>query len=391
MPYDVRRGRRRARLVAGAGGLSEPKLPDIEGIDTFAGELFHSARWDHDVDLTGKRVAVIGTGASAIQIVPEIAAGRRAPRRLPAHRAVGHPAQRPRLHRARAARAAHVPGARSSSTAPASTGRREGYVPGVHAGSPRLAAPAEKAALDQHHEGDQGPRAAREGDADLRDRLQAGADLQRLLPRARRATNVDLVTDRIARVTADRRSSPRDGTERQVDVLVVATGFYTTELPIAERIVGRDGPHARRARGPSSGMAAYKGTTVPGFPNLFLLVGPNTGLGHSSMVFMIESQVAYIRDALRTHARSSGTPRVEPRADGQRRVERRPAAPDEAHRVEHRAAARAGTSTPTAATPRCGRARRSRSAGCWPASTPRRTTYTRRTPTAKRSHEDVTA
>ena len=83
-------------------------------------------------------------------------------------------------------------------------------------------------------------------------------------------------------------------------MIVVATGFYTTELPIAERIVGRAGPHPRRRSGPTTGMAAYKGTTVHGFPNLFLLVGPNTGQGHTSMVFIIESQVAYLRDAMRT-------------------------------------------------------------------------------------------
>ena len=95
-------------------------------------------------------------------------------------------------------------------------------------------------------------------------------------------------------------------------MLVVATGFFTTELPIAE--------HDRRPRAAAPwptrwaerGMAAYKGTTVPGFPNLFMIVGPNTGLGHSSMVFMIESQVAYIRDAVAHHAPRTRYAAVEP-------------------------------------------------------------------------------
>ena len=109
--------------------------------------------------------------------------------------------------------------------------------------------------------------------------------------------NVDVVTDPIAKVTGSSIVTA-DGTEREIDVLIVATGFYTTELPIAEHIVGKHGLSlAEQWR--DGGMAAYKGTTIPNFPNLFMVPGPNTGLGHTSMVFMIESQVAYVRDALK--------------------------------------------------------------------------------------------
>ena len=112
------------------------------------------------------------------------------------------------------------------------------------------------------------------------------------------ADNVDLVTDGIAKITGDAIVT-KDGVERPIDVLIVATGFFTTELPITEHITGRTGQTlAEKWR--ETGMAAYKGTTVAGFPNLFFIVGPNTGLGHSSMVFMIESQVTYIVDAIRT-------------------------------------------------------------------------------------------
>ena len=124
------------------------------------------------------------------------------------------------------------------------------------------------------------------------------------------ADNTELVTDPIAKVTGDAIVTA-DGVERPVDVLVVATGFYTTELPIAEHD-HRASARARRSPTPGAraGMAAYKGTTVPGFPNLFMLVGPNTGQGHTSMVFIIESQVAYLRDAIRTMRAQAGTPRA---------------------------------------------------------------------------------
>ena len=128
------------------------------------------------------------------------------------------------------------------------------------------------------------------------------------------AENVDLVTDGIAKITGDAIVTA-DGTERPIDVLVVATGFFTTEQPIAERIVGREGRSLAEVWR-ETGMAGYKGTTVHGFPNYFSIVGPNTGLGHSSMVFMIESQIDYIRDAVRTmdaHAYAA----VEPRRDAQ--------------------------------------------------------------------------
>ena len=286
-------------LVVAAGGLSEPRLPDIEGIDDFGGALFHSARWDHDVDLRGKRVAVIGTGASAIQIVPELqqrVAGhldvyqRTAPYVLPRHDR--------RYGRLEKLALRHVPGLQRAYRTAIYWGR-EGYVPGF-TWQPRLAWPAKRMALAQPRQGGARPRAAGAADAGVRDRLQAHPDLQHLLPGARLADNVEVVTDGIARIT-EHGVVTRDGRERPVDVLVVATGFFATELPIAERITGREG-RTLADTWAEGGMAAYKGTTVPGFPNLFMLVGPNTGLGHSSMVFMIESQVEYLRDAVRTMA-----------------------------------------------------------------------------------------
>jgi len=282
-------------LIVGAGGLSEPKLPDIEGIDGFQGELFHSARWNHDVDLTGKRVAVIGTGASAIQIVPEV-------QKLAAHLDVYQrtaPYVLPRNDRTygRLERAAlrHVPGLQKAYRT-AIYWAREGYVPGFTL-QPKLALPAKKMAL--------GNLAKAVRDPELRAKLTPTFEIgcKRILISntyypAIASDNVELVTDRIARVTPTGIVT-EDGVERPIDVLVVATGFFTTELPITEHVTGRTG-RTLADTWRKDGMAAYKGTTVPEFPNLFMLVGPNTGLGHSSMVFIIEAQVQYLRDAIRT-------------------------------------------------------------------------------------------
>jgi cation diffusion facilitator CzcD-associated flavoprotein CzcO len=293
-------------LIAAAGGLSEPKLPDIEGIDGFQGELFHSARWDHDVDLAGKRVAVIGTGASAIQIVPEV-------QKVAAHLDVYQrtaPYVLPRNDRkyGRLEKAAlrHVPGLQKAYRT-AIYWAREGYVPGFTL-QPKLAWPAKKMALAN--------LAKAVEDPELRRRLTPTFEIgcKRILISngyypAIASDNVELVTDPIARVTPTGIVTA-DGVERPIDVLVVATGFFTTELPITEHLTGRTG-RTLAETWKKSGMAAYKGTTIPEFPNLFMVVGPNTGLGHSSMVFIIESQVAYIRDAIRT-MKASGYAAVEP-------------------------------------------------------------------------------
>ncbi|QZY29763.1 flavin-containing monooxygenase [Nocardioides coralli] len=300
-------------LISGAGGLSEPKLPDIDGIAGFQGELFHSARWDHDVDLAGKRVAVIGTGASAIQIVPELA-------RTVAHLDVYQrtapyviPRNDRRYTRLERALFARFPALQKLYRTAIYWGR-ETYVPGFTL-EPRLALPAKLLARHNLH------RAV--SDPELRARLTPTFEIgcKRILISndyypALAEDHVDLVTDRITKVTGDAVVTA-DGTERPVDVLVVATGFHTTDQPIAHHVIGRDGRSLAETWA-EGGMAAYKGTTVHGFPNYFQIVGPNTGLGHSSMVFVIESQLAYLRDALRT-MRTHRYATVEPRLDEQER------------------------------------------------------------------------
>ncbi|HYN91707.1 MAG TPA: hypothetical protein VER75_07280, partial [Thermoleophilaceae bacterium] len=124
--------------------------------------------------------------------------------------------------------------------------------------------------------------------------------------------NVEVVTDRITEVRPHSVVTA-DGTEREVDTIIFGTGFHVTDIPIASRVSGRDGRTLAQVwRGSPQ---AYKGTTVAGYPNLFFLVGPNTGLGHNSIVFMIESQISYVIDALRTmRRRGASTVEVRPEA-----------------------------------------------------------------------------
>ncbi|MCW2815236.1 MAG: hapE 1 [Nocardioides sp.] len=282
-------------LISGAGGLSEPKLPDIEGIGSFGGELFHSARWDHDTDLTGKRVAVIGTGASSIQIVPAIQPQvahldvyqRTAPWVMPRHDRTYSSLEKAALRT--------VPGLQKVYREAIYWGRESYVLPFTKA--PQILSPVQRIAAGNIKKGIQDPELRAAVTPDFRMGCKRILISNTYYP-ALDADNTELVTDRITRVT-ETGIVTADGTERPIDVLIVATGFHTTELPITEHITGREG-HTLAAQFEEKGMSAYKGTTVPGFPNLFMLVGPNTGLGHSSMVFMIESQVAYVVDAVRT-------------------------------------------------------------------------------------------
>ena len=293
-------------VVSAAGALSDAKLPDIDGIDSFAGEVFHSSQWRHDHDLTGKRVAVIGTGASAIQIVPEIAEQvahldvyqRTAPHVIP---------RRDRAYTGIEKLAfKHVPAVQKAYRT-AIYWARESFVPAFVWDS-RIAAPAKKAALMNIRRGISDPdlRAKVTPDFELGcKRVLISNDWYPTLDR----DDVDLVTDHIEKITP-RGIVTRDGTEREIDVLVVATGFLATDLPIAKHLHGRNGV-SLSDHFAEHGMQAYKGAAVHGFPNLFLVVGPNTGLGHSSMVFMIEAQVGYLVDAL-VRMRAGGIAAVEP-------------------------------------------------------------------------------
>ncbi len=281
-------------LIGGQGGLSEPRLADIPGRDSFAGPSFHSAQWDHSVDLTGKKVAVLGTGASAIQIVPtiqpqveELHVFQRTPPWVVPHsdRAITEPERRlfrrfPALQR-RVRR--NVYWLRELLALPMT--RR-----------PNMLKVLESRAIAHMRKSVKDPELQRKLTPDYR------IGCKRILPSNQWyptlvKPNVNVATEGITEIRPDGIVTA-DGTLHECDVIVHATGFHVTDIPFARRVVGRDGRSLHDVW--SGSPQAYKGTAVPGYPNMFFLLGPNTGLGHNSIVYMIEAQIAYVMDALRT-------------------------------------------------------------------------------------------
>jgi len=286
-------------LVAAMGILTEPVTPSIPGIDTFAGTLFHSTHWDHGHNLDGERVAVIGTGASAIQLVPEIQPRvrrlsvfqRTAPWILP------HLGREVRPWAHRIYRAAPV--VQQLMRAWIYWTRELFVLPFL---KPKPGSTPERVA--RHH------LAAQVADSELRRRLTPDYQIgcKRILISndyypALQQSNAELVTDAIVEIRSHSVVTA-DGAEREVDTIILGTGFRVTETPFASRIRGRDGRLLAQVWDGSP--EAYRGTTVAGFPNLFLLLGPNTGLGHTSVVLMIEAQIGYVLDAIRLIRREGG-------------------------------------------------------------------------------------
>jgi cation diffusion facilitator CzcD-associated flavoprotein CzcO len=283
-------------LIAGQGPLSDPRTPDLPGLENFEGAAFHSASWDHEHDLDGERVAVIGTGASAIQFVPAIQprVGRLHVFQRTAPWVVPHP-NRPMSSFERVLYRL-LPPAQLAMRA-GIYWARESFV--LQFRRPRLGRLVERIAL--RHLREQVP------DPELREKLtpRYAMGCKRILPTnewypALTQPNVEVVTD-LVREVRSRSIVTADGCEREVDTIIFGTGFHVTDIPLAHRIRGRD--RRTLADAWDGSPEAYKGTVVAGYPNLFFLVGPNTGLGHNSIVFMIESQVAYVMEALRVMRR----------------------------------------------------------------------------------------
>nr|WP_238949200.1 NAD(P)/FAD-dependent oxidoreductase [Mycobacterium sp. IDR2000157661] len=298
-------------LIGAFGALAEPSLPAIPGIDDFGGELFHSAQWNHDADLTGKRVAVIGTGASAIQIVPAIADSvahidvyqRTAPWLLPRF-------DRP-FTRAERWAFRNIPGVLRLARA-GIYAAREVQVVGL-AKNPRFMKLFELLSRAKIRAEIRDPELRRKVTPNFRigcKRMLIANDWYPTLDH----DHVDLVTDGIREIVG-RSIVTKDGTVREVDAIVVATGFHVTDSPMFETICGSDGRSLSQTF-TDKGMRAYKGTTIAGYPNMFVLVGPNTGLGHTSIVYMIESQLNYIVDAVDTMV-NRGLSRIDVRQDAQ--------------------------------------------------------------------------
>jgi cation diffusion facilitator CzcD-associated flavoprotein CzcO len=296
-------------LVLASGALSEPAMPSLRGLEQFKGKMFHSARWAHDYDLTNRRVAVIGTGASAIQFIPEIqphVAKLQVFQRTP-------PWIMPRGDRTFRTRERSMfrrfPLLQSASRASIYLLRELAVFGFRHL---RLAKLIER--LARRHLERSIP------DPLLRAKLtpQYAIGCKRILVSndylpALTRPNVELVTEGIAEVREHSIISG-DGVERPVDAIIFGTGFRVTDQPLAKHVRGRDGQTLDAAWAGSP--RAHLGTTVAGFPNLFILMGPNTGLGHTSVIYMLEAQIEHLLDALR-YMRAHGVAVLEPRREAQ--------------------------------------------------------------------------
>jgi len=275
-------------LVSATGQLSRPLRPQLPGLETFHGSVFHSAEWPDNLDLRGKRVAVVGSGASAIQIVPSIAPfvdklylfQRSAPYVLPKsdkkYSAFRHFMLR------------HVPGALYLSRLAQylqHEWRAFAFVsyPGVFKGQRALF-------LRYLRKSVRDPKLRRRVTPDYRmgcKRILLSNDFYPAITRP----NVEVLTQSIREVR-DNALVMDDGTERAADCIILATGFTATEFLAPMSVVGAGNKELREAW--RNGAEAYLGTTVASFPNFFILYGPNTNLGHQSIIYMLESQIRYV-------------------------------------------------------------------------------------------------
>jgi len=278
-------------LISGMGALCEPSIPALKGLEKFQGRAFHSARWDHDYDFKGKRVAVIGTGASAIQFVPELQkeVGKLTLfQRTPAW-------VLPRMDREVTETEKELfrkyP-VTQQAVRKAIYARREAFVLGLR--NPALMGVVEKLALSYLERCVPDPVLRKKLTPDFRigcKRILISRDYLRSLTRP----NVEVVTEGIREVR-EHSVVTADGVEHEVDAIVFGTGFKVTEMPFADTVRGRDGRTLNESWGGSP--QAHLGTTVKGFPNLFTVLGPNTGLGHTSVVLMIEAQLKLVVEAI---------------------------------------------------------------------------------------------
>jgi cation diffusion facilitator CzcD-associated flavoprotein CzcO len=282
-------------LVLGNGALHLPSMPNIAGRESFEGASFHSARWDHSYDLNGKTVAVIGTGASAIQFVPEIVKQVKKLHLFQRTPAWITPKADREISRSEQKLFARVPAAQLLMRAGIYL-RNESFALGFVHSDPRVLKIGERMARKHLKDSVADPL--------LREKLTPNYKIgcKRVLisndfyPAVCRE-NVEVVTDAIDRIEP-RGLRTRDGRLREVDAILYGTGFTPTDYLSPIQIVGTGGRELNATW--KHVPEAYLGITVTGYPNLFLLMGPNTGLGHNSMIFMIEAQARYALQAIQT-------------------------------------------------------------------------------------------
>jgi len=284
-------------VVCATGQLSNPVVPSIPGADTFAGPVFHSAQWRHDVDLTGKRVAVVGTGASAIQFVPGIADRvasmtvfqRSAPYVLPKPD-TGYTSRHHRLFE-------------QYPSVPATERRLTYWITEQFNGALEGTSPIARPLMATLRATWKLQLRRQVRDPELRRRLVPEYEMgcKRVLfsndwYRALDRDHVDLTT---SPVTAVERNGVRtaDGRLHEADVLIWGTGFSATEFLGGLDVRGADGSSLKELW--ADGARAHLGIAMPGFPNLFVVYGPNTNLGGSSIIGMLEAQAGWITQVAR--------------------------------------------------------------------------------------------
>ncbi len=296
-------------LVSATGPWSEPVMPDLPGLDDFEGTHFHSSRWDHEHPLEGAGVAAIGTGASAVQFVPAIQprVGSLTVYQRTAHWVMPKP-DGPVSPRVQGIFERHPGVQRAMRSGLYYASEALGYA----MRNPRLLAPLERVARRHLRRQVHDPELRRVLTPDYTlgcKRLLFSNEWYPALSRP----NVEVVPHAVEAITPTGVRGA-DGVERAADTIVFGTGYTITRLPIAERVRGRDGRSLEETwRGSPTG---FLGSTVHGFPNLFLLLGPNVGNGHSSAFLLSETQIGYLVDALRTMS-SRGLGSVEVRAETQ--------------------------------------------------------------------------
>lgn len=279
-------------LITATGQLNQPAYPPLSCIEDFQGPHFHSARWDHSVDLTGKTVAVVGTGASAIQFVPEVA--KTAGKVMLFQRSAAHVIAKP--DRAYSA-FEHWLLKRLPITQTLDRLRiyasNESRVLGFT--SLQQAMKLYEWLFKRH-------LSKQIADPALRDKLTPDYPMgcKRILMSndyypALAQTNVEVINHGISAVDANGLTDST-GTHHDADVIIYGTGFQATDFLTPMKITGRHGQDLNQAW--QDGAEAYLGIAVHGFPNLFMLYGPNTNLGHNSIIYMLESQFHYIRQCL---------------------------------------------------------------------------------------------
>ncbi|MCA1006385.1 NAD(P)/FAD-dependent oxidoreductase [Rhodococcus hoagii] len=296
-------------VIAAAGPWNQPLVPDIPGLDGFPGEVFHSSRWNHDYDLSGKRVAVVGTGASAVQFVPEIAPTVRELHLY--QRTAQWVLPKPDTALPGPVRAAigAIPGSLNAL-------RRIQYgimeALGVGFRNPWILRVIQQIGRVQLRAQIRDPRLRRTLTPDYTLGCKRLLMSNTYYPALNRP-NVEVHANAVQQVRGNVVVGA-DGIEREVDAIIFGTGFHILDMPIAGRVFDGEG----RSLGDhwKGSPQAYLGTTVAGFPNAFVLLGPALGTGHTSAFMILEAQLDYLTAAIRA-ARAAGWTRMETRPEVQ--------------------------------------------------------------------------